>query len=111
VTVLGAGVGILLVKALIAGGVALALGMSTRAAVIIGLSLSQIGEFSFVLSGRAYPGLLDFTATDLSRPGGADHGRHAFIINMAPRLAEYNPVAGTERFESAPTSAWPSGTA
>lgn len=40
----------LLLKASIAGGAALVLGMPLRAAVISGIALSQIGEFSFVIA-------------------------------------------------------------
>lgn len=41
---------ILLVKALVATGAAMALGVPMRIAIIAALSLAQIGEFSFVLS-------------------------------------------------------------
>ena len=103
VTVLGAGAGILLVKALIAGGVALALGMSTRAAVIIGLALSQIGEFSFVLSRAGVSsGLLDFHLYQIFLALAVlTMGVTPFIINMAPRLASIvTSWPGLRRFES-----------
>lgn len=41
---------IILVKTLITAGAAMSLGLSMRVALITGLSLAQIGEFSFVLS-------------------------------------------------------------
>lgn len=41
---------VLLLKALVTGGVSLVMGQSLRVAVLTGLSLAQIGEFSFVLS-------------------------------------------------------------
>ncbi|MEN6348342.1 MAG: cation:proton antiporter [Syntrophomonas sp.] len=46
----GAALGILLGKALLAGLVVLVLGFPLRTAVLAGLALSQVGEFSFVLS-------------------------------------------------------------
>ncbi|MBX6331579.1 MAG: cation:proton antiporter [Gemmatimonadaceae bacterium] len=48
--VLGALAGVVALKALVTSGVALALGQSLRVALGVGLSLAQIGEFSFVLS-------------------------------------------------------------
>ncbi|MGZ5244365.1 MAG: cation:proton antiporter domain-containing protein, partial [Bacteroidia bacterium] len=42
--------GILLLKALFAGASALFLGYPLRTVILVGLSLSQVGEFSFVLS-------------------------------------------------------------
>lgn len=41
---------ILLLKAFIAGGSAVALGMPLRSAILAGVALSQVGEFSFVLA-------------------------------------------------------------
>jgi CPA2 family monovalent cation:H+ antiporter-2 len=41
--------GVLVVKALITGGAVLVLGYPARMAVLVGVSLAQIGEFSFVL--------------------------------------------------------------
>jgi len=41
---------ILLIKTLVTGGAAMTLGVPMRIAIIAGLSLAQIGEFSFVLS-------------------------------------------------------------
>ncbi len=41
---------IILIKTLVASGAGLALGLPMRIAVVAGLSLAQIGEFSFVLS-------------------------------------------------------------
>lgn len=48
--ILGLTLGVLLVKSLLAGGSALLLGMPLRTAALVGLALSQVGEFSFVLS-------------------------------------------------------------
>jgi len=41
---------VIALKAIIAAGSTLALGMPLRTAIIVGLSLSQVGEFSFVLA-------------------------------------------------------------
>lgn len=41
---------VLALKSMIAGGVALMIGMPLRTAVFVGIALSQIGEFSFVLA-------------------------------------------------------------
>lgn len=46
----GAALGVLLGKALLAGLVVMVLGFPLRTAVLAGLALSQVGEFSFVLS-------------------------------------------------------------
>ncbi len=52
-------VGVLALKSSVAGGVTLALGYPLRVAALVGLSLSQVGEFSFVMAqaGQHY-GLL-----------------------------------------------------
>lgn len=47
---IGAALGILIAKALLAGLVVIALGFPLRTAVLAGLALSQVGEFSFILS-------------------------------------------------------------
>ncbi|HDR89277.1 MAG TPA: potassium transporter KefB [Bacteroidetes bacterium] len=49
--VLGIVAGVLLVKTFIAGMVAFLLGFPFRTTVMVGLALSQVGEFSFILSG------------------------------------------------------------
>ncbi|MBI5746836.1 MAG: cation:proton antiporter [Nitrospirae bacterium] len=41
---------VLIIKCLIAGGVTLALGYPVQVAALVGLSLAQVGEFSFVLA-------------------------------------------------------------
>ena len=51
---------VLLIKSVVAGGVTLASGRPVRVALIVGISLAQIGEFSFVLSKVGMQaGLLD----------------------------------------------------
>lgn len=48
--VVAAALGVLILKAVVAGGVALFLGYPIRTGVLVGLALAQIGEFSFILS-------------------------------------------------------------
>ena len=58
--VAGAIVVVVVVKAVVTTGIAVALGQSLRIAVLVGLALAQIGEFSFVLSKVGLSaGLLD----------------------------------------------------
>jgi CPA2 family monovalent cation:H+ antiporter-2 len=60
VAVTGAIAAVLLIKGLVAGGVTLASGRPLRVAIIVGIGLAQIGEFSFVLSKVGLDaGLLD----------------------------------------------------
>ena len=91
---LGLGVAVVAGKALIAGAAALVFGFGLRAAVLAGLALAQIGEFSFILAGAgAVHGLIGgelmqrflgvSVLTMLVTP---------FVMLLSPRLAE-----GTER--------------
>ncbi|MFZ5641370.1 MAG: cation:proton antiporter, partial [Bacillota bacterium] len=45
-----AALGVLVLKALVAGAAVVLIGFPLRAAVLVGLALSQVGEFSFILS-------------------------------------------------------------
>jgi len=82
--------GIILLKGVITTASALALGVPLRIAIIAGLSLAQIGEFSFVLSqsGLTY-GLLDkelyqiFLAASI-----VTMGLTPLCMKLAPGLAE-----------------------
>lgn len=49
IIILAAALALILVKLIVAGLVALILGASSRTAVIVGLGLCQVGEFSFIL--------------------------------------------------------------
>jgi len=82
--------GVIAAKALVAGGVTLAIGHSLRAAVLTGLAISQIGEFSFVLSSAGLgAGLIDGTlyqaflamavVTMIATP---------FVFSAAPKVAD-----------------------
>ncbi len=103
VKVIGGGLLVILLKSILAGGVALALGMSSRAAVMVGLALGQVGEFSFILSkvGLSY-GLFEgndyqtFLAIAILTMGVTP-----FLINIAPSLAGVvSAWPGLRRFES-----------
>jgi len=50
VSTLGAGAGVLALKSLVVAAIALALGFGAWVAVIAGMGLAQVGEFSFVLA-------------------------------------------------------------
>lgn len=90
VMLLGFALAIVLVKALVISGTALALGLGPRVAIIAGLGLAQIGEFSFLLgqSGLA-AGLLSeaqyshFIAITILLMGIAP-----FLLQAAPGLAD-----------------------
>ncbi len=84
-----AGLLVLAVKAVLAGGATLALGYPLRTAIIVGLSLSQVGEFSFVLAKTGVTaGLLDgdayqlFLASSILTMASAP-----FMVALAPRAA------------------------
>ena len=83
--------GVLLVKALLAGSAALFLKFPLRTAVLVGLALSQVGEFSFILSkvgqsqglfsGDSYQLFLDVTIiTMVATP---------LMMAIAPRAADF----------------------
>lgn len=82
--------GVLVLKALIAGSATVLLGFPLRTAIITGLTLSQIGEFSFILSrigleqglitGDIYQRFLAVTVITMAAT--------PFIIGLAPRLAD-----------------------
>jgi CPA2 family monovalent cation:H+ antiporter-2 len=82
--------GVIVAKALVASGVTLAIGHSIRTAILTGLAISQIGEFSFVLAGVGFSaGLIDRTldqaflamavVTMIATP---------FVFSFAPKIAE-----------------------
>jgi len=82
--------GVICLKSIIAGSVAIFLGFPLRTGILVGLALGQIGEFSFILSraGVAH-GLLAgniyqmFLAVSVLSMAAAP-----FIISLAPRLAD-----------------------
>jgi len=81
---------ILLLKSIIAGFVTILLGFPIRTAILVGFSLSQIGEFSFILSRSGLEhGLLTgdiyqmFLAVSVLTMAASP-----FIIAQAPRIAD-----------------------
>ena len=82
--------GVLVFKAIIAGFVTILLGFSLRIGILAGLALSQVGEFSFILSktgvahgllaGNHYQLFLAVVVLSMAAT--------PFIINLSPRLAD-----------------------
>ena len=82
--------GVLILKAVIASFTAILLGLPFRTSVLVGLALSQVGEFSFILSrtgvehglltGNIYQTFLAFSVLSMAAT--------PFIINLAPRAAD-----------------------
>ena len=83
-------VGVLALKASIAGLAAVALGFSLRTAVLAGLALSQVGEFSFILAGSGIDaGLLDgATYQSFLAVAVLSIGVTPFLVAGAPRVAD-----------------------
>ena len=81
---------VLVLKAVIAGFVTILLGFPIRTAILVGFALSQIGEFSFILSrtgvehgllaGDIYQMFLAVSVLSMAAT--------PFIITLAPRLAD-----------------------
>ena len=82
---------IILLKATIIGFVAFVLGYPFRTTLIVGLSLAQIGEFSFVLSeyGIKYGMLSEFNNQLFLSSAVISLSLTPFIISGAPHLADY----------------------
>lgn len=82
--------GVLAVKALVAGGAVRVLGYPLRTAVLSGLALSQVGEFSFILAGQGLAEGLLAPRTYQLFLAVAVLGMAATPVLMAwsPRLAE-----------------------
>lgn len=53
VSLTGMALGVLIIKAFIVTSLSVFMGLPLRLAVLVGISLSQVGEFSFILSGTA----------------------------------------------------------
>lgn len=84
---------VLALKSVIAGSVTILLGFPLRTGVLVGLALSQVGEFSFILSKTGLEhGLLAgniyqmFLSVSVLTMAGAP-----FIIALAPRIADIVP--------------------
>ncbi len=90
ILIAGLAVGVLLLKTIVAGGASLLLGYPIRTAVLVGLSLSQVGEFAFIVSeaGRS-AGLLSPENYQLFLAVSAlTMALTPFLIALAPRVAE-----------------------
>ena len=82
--------GVMALKALIAGSVIALIGLPLRITILVGLALSQIGEFSFVLSQvglgngllsqEVYQIFLDVTVLTMAAT--------SFIITISPKVAD-----------------------
>jgi CPA2 family monovalent cation:H+ antiporter-2 len=90
VVILLAVVVVILVKAFLAGGTTIAMGYQMRSAVLVGFALSQVGEFSFILSKLGVDnGLLSqdmyqfFLATSI-----LTMALSPFLINLSPRISD-----------------------
>ena len=83
--------GVVIVKSVIAGFTTLLLGFPIRTAILVGLALAQVGEFSFILSkagahhglltGDTYQMFLSFSVLSMVAT--------PFIIAMAPAIADF----------------------
>jgi CPA2 family monovalent cation:H+ antiporter-2 len=87
--ILIASVGVLILKALIANSVAVLLGFPLRSGILAGLSICQVGEFSFILSrtGLKYGLLADHYQLFLA-VAVLTMAATPFIISLAPRFAD-----------------------
>jgi CPA2 family monovalent cation:H+ antiporter-2 len=91
VMVVAIAIGIILIKTIVSGFVAFILGFPFRTTVIVGLTLSQVGEFSFILSdiGIEY-GLLSETNYQFFLSSAViTISLTPFIIDWAPKLADF----------------------
>jgi len=81
---------VLLGKTVIAGGAVLALGFPIRTAVLTGLALSQVGEFSFILSrfGMEYHLINESFNQLFMAVSVLTMAFTPFIIVLSPRIAE-----------------------
>lgn len=82
-------IGVLGLKAVAAGLATLVLGLSLRTAVLSGLALSQVGEFSFILAGTGLAaGLVDpVTYQSFLVVAVASIGLTPFLVAGGPRVA------------------------
>lgn len=89
--VLATAFGIMFIKSLISGFVAFLLGYPFKSTLIVGLALSQVGEFSFILSdfGMKYDLLSEFNYQLFLSSAVFTLSFTPFVINLAPKLANY----------------------
>jgi len=89
-TILLIALGILVIKAIIASFATILLGFPLRTALLVGLSLGQVGEFSFILSKAGIEhGLMAGDMYQMFLAGSVlSMAAAPFIITLAPRLAD-----------------------
>jgi len=89
VIILTASAGVLILKALIASGATILLGLPLRSGILAGLSICQVGEFSFILSrtGLEHGLLADHYQLFLA-VAVLTMAATPFIISLAPRFAD-----------------------
>ncbi|MFO7967478.1 MAG: cation:proton antiporter [Archaeoglobaceae archaeon] len=83
--------GILVIKAIMVGAATTLLGYPLRTVVLVALALSQIGEFSFILSktGLEYGLLTESTYQLFLSTSVLTMAATPFIISIAPRFSDY----------------------
>ncbi|WP_457574452.1 cation:proton antiporter domain-containing protein [Desulfolithobacter sp.] len=88
-TILVVSAGVLLLKGIIATGGAILLGLPLRSSILAGLAISQVGEFSFILSktGLEY-GLLTSHYQLFLAVAVLTMAATPFIIMLSPRIAD-----------------------
>jgi CPA2 family monovalent cation:H+ antiporter-2 len=88
--VLATAIGILVIKSAITGFVAFVLGYPFKTTLIVGLALSQVGEFSFILSefGVKHNLLSEFNNQLFLASAVITLSLTPLIINLAPKLAD-----------------------
>ncbi|HSG08620.1 MAG TPA: cation:proton antiporter [Longimicrobiales bacterium] len=104
--------GVLVLKGLAAGAAATALGLSLRTAVLAGLALSQVGEFSFILAGSGMAqGLMSEGSYQWFLVAAvASIALTPFLIAVGPRLAdaaERLPISSRLKAGALPETATP----
>jgi CPA2 family monovalent cation:H+ antiporter-2 len=98
--VLSAAILVIFLKGLIAGGVTVGLGYPARVALLVGLGLVQVGEFSFVLAtaGQAYGLLLGESYQLFLTISILTMMATPFLIQLGPRLS-----SGTDWISGVPS--------
>jgi len=83
--------GVLALKTIIAGSATALLGFPLRTTILVGLALSQVGEFSFILSktGAEYGLLAGNTYQIFLAVSVLTMATTPFIIALAPRVADF----------------------
>ena len=86
----GLTIGVLIAKSIIAGGVTSMLGYPLRTAILAGLTLSQVGEFAFILakSGIEHGLLSDTNYKLFLAVSVVTMAATPFIISAAPHIAD-----------------------